>query len=174
MSEGLSFDVATLLGIGAPDPTPLPEAAEGEIVLRIPEGISPKSLRASPIGQEFIWQDRTWYDRYQWADQSVPAGVYHMRLPVPDSNRKTFEEQKTLLAEGEETALLVLVELALLCLKTAYLPNRVNGGWIRCAETTAAGNRVELLWHDGRLYVNNFYWDGSRYGHVWLASARTS
>ena len=49
MPNGFSFDVGTVLGIGAPNAEPLPEAVEGEIVLRLSEGISLIGLRDSDI-----------------------------------------------------------------------------------------------------------------------------
>ena len=167
---GLAFDVAGVLGIGAPSPKPV-KGTQGFITLRIPDGISPRSLRQSKVGKERIWED-TWYDIYDWADQSLPAGVYHLRLPIPDSNRKTFEEQKALLLKGEEIAPLALVELALLCCRKAGQPDPLSGDWVRCRET-ADGYRVGLDWDDARLCADG-YCDDSSDGSVWLASARTS
>ena len=168
-----SFDVSTALGIGTPDASPLPEDAEGEIVLRVPEGICPRSLRKSPVGKALLWQGNTWYDKYAWSSQSLPPGIYRLRLPIPDSNRKTFKEQKALLLEGQEVAPLVLAELALLCMQKAGHPDPLKNGFVRCRET-ADGYRVVLYWSGGRLYVYSSYVVDCRRDSVWLASARTS
>ena len=168
---GLSFDVATVLALGSPSSEPLPEAAEGEIILRVPEGISPVSLRGSPIGRDLICQGNTWYDHYAWASTSRAVGVYHLRLPVPGSSYKTFDEQKALLFEGEATAPLVLVELALLCMRDAGHAALANGEFVRCDETGAAGNRAAVHWHGGRLLVS-YLWDDVHADYVWLASVR--
>jgi hypothetical protein len=164
--SGFSFDAAELF-----QPFTIGSALPGEIVLRVPEGITPLSLRQSNIGKRLIWQDETWYDEYPWANEPIRSGVYHLRLPVPDSNRKTFGEQKALLLKGEEVAPLVLVELAMLCLKKARQPDPLNNGWVRCQETAADGYRVVLAWRGGWLGVYN-YWDGYRGDGLWLASVR--
>jgi hypothetical protein len=128
------------------------------------------SLRSSHIGQLLIRQDRYRYHKYPWASEAILPGICRLRLPIPDSNRKIFAEQKALLLDGEDVAPLVLVELALLCLKKAGLPNPLQNGWVRCREV-AGGRRVGLHCADGRLYVSAD-WDDVSYGSVWLASVR--
>jgi hypothetical protein len=127
------------------------------------------SLRQSDIGKQLIHQDVTWYDEYPWANEAIAPGVYHLRLPVPDSNGKTFKEQKALLLDGEEVAPLVLLELAFLCLSKAGRPDPLQGGWVRCQEI-ADGYRVVLNWLDGRLCVSP--WDDHPHGDFWLAAVR--
>ena len=175
LAMSLTFDVGTVLGIGRKSDAPLPELAPGTIVIRIPDGISPLSLRESDVGKTLIRQDDTWYDTYDWATSSpITAGPYRLRLPILDSNSKTFDEQKALLLPGEQVAPLVLVELALLCVKNAGLSDPLKGGWVRCAETTAGGGvRVVLRWDGGRLSVD-YYWGDSPHDLLWLSSVRTS
>lgn len=164
-ASGLSFDVRDLLS------GTLPAFDSSTVTIIVPEGLSPVSLRESAVGRELIHQDITWYDACPWATETIPAGDYRLRLPVPGSNRKTFDEQSALLLDGEEPAPLVLVALALLCLRKAGYADPLHGGWVRCRET-AAGRRVGLDWSGGRLYVGND-WSVYRYYYdIWLASAR--
>src|SRR5436190_5228775 len=130
---GLAFDVGTVLGIGNQNPNPI-EGRPGFITLRTSEGISPVSLRGSTIGQQRIWQDVRWYDLHGWSGKFLLPGTYHLRLPVADSNRKSFDEQEALLSSSEEVAPLVLAELGLLCLHEAGYPDPLRGRWVRCAE----------------------------------------
>jgi hypothetical protein len=166
-TTGLTFDVAALFAA-----KPIKRALDN-IILHVPEGCSPRSLRDNAIGAELIWQDNTWYDKYEWAKTPIPSGTYHLRLPVPDSNRKTFQEQHALLRDGEEPAPLALVMLALLCCRLQGLPDPLNGDFVRCREVDADGDRVALRWNDGRLVVDGA-WDVYRDVVVWLAAAGTS
>lgn len=146
-------------------------ALPGEIVVRVHEDFSPVSLRNSDIGKQFISQGGTWYDPCRWANKKIPAAVYHLRLPVPGSNHKTFDEQQALLLDGEDVAPLVLVELAMLCLKKAGHPDPLQGGYVRCRETASAGFGVDLSWFDGRLGVRSS-WGAYSDGKIWLAAVR--
>jgi hypothetical protein len=159
-------DLSTALDLGATRPT---FQYDGRLTVRIPADISPFLLRNSAVGQELIHQDVAWYDRYPWSSEPLPAGVYDIRLPVPESNRKTFDEQLKLLLPDEVPLPLVLAELALLFLRKQGADDPLRGGWVRCRETTAGGRRVALTWDDGRLYVDNL-WDGYRYDRVWLGA----
>ena len=160
---GLSFDVRDLLS-GS-----LPVFYPSTVAITVPEGLSPASLRDSPVGKELVHQ-QTWYDTYPWTTQPIAPGVYQLRLPIPDSNRKTFDERKKLLLPGEEAAPLVLVELAMLCLNKAGHTDPLKGGRVRCPESTGR-YRIGLSWYDGRLYIHDI-WAGGRYGSVWLAGVR--
>jgi hypothetical protein len=166
-NPGYSFDAAQLFA-----PFSVAPAPAGEIILRVPRGISPVSLRQSDIGKQLIHQDVTWFDEYPWAIEAIAPGVYHLRLPVPGSNGKNLWRQNAMLLDGEDIAPLVLVELALLCLKRAGLPDPLNYDWVRCQETAAGGGRVALYWRGGRLRVND---GGDRPDdRVWLAAVRAS
>jgi len=166
---GFSFDAGTLFG--SPSAELLPTASPGEIVINVPEGISPLSLRQSAVGKEYIRQDVTWYDTYPWANEAIPEGVYRLRLPVANSNGKTFEEQKAMFRDGEEAAPLVLVELALLCLKKAGQPDPLHGGCVRCREITDSSLRVYVGDFDSDGFFVNRYWVDFRYGYLGLASS---
>jgi hypothetical protein len=171
--SGHAFDVSTVLGIGPPNPDPLPAPeAEHEIVLRIPDGLTLLSLRDSAIGRALMHQ-QDWYEKYDWCRQALPAGIYHLRIPVSGSFGKSFAEQQALLPEGEQPAPVVLVAAALLCLQKSGQPDRLQKKWTRCAEPTAVGNRAGLTWFVGRLDVIDD-WGGGRFDGVGLSSLRTS
>lgn len=167
-----SYDAVTLLGFGKPTTEALPEATKaGEIVLRY-GGWSLQDLRGSKIVcQKNILWGQDWYDRYPWSAEKLPSGLYALRLPVPDSNRKTFDEQKALLLPGEEPAPVVLGASALLAHLLSTGEHLLQGHWLRCKERADASDCVELRWDVGRLSVLS-YWDGNPDGLVWLASAR--
>ncbi len=166
------FDAAAVLGIGTPSADPLPAAAPGEVVLRIPDGLSLQALRDSPVGQALMHQ-QDWYDRCAWGRIAPPAGVYRLRVPVAGSNRRTASEQEAMLPAGETLAPVVLVAAAMLCIKRAGGPDPLNGDWTRCSEKTAVGDRAVLAWLGVRLGVNE-YWDGNRNSILWASSVRTS
>ena len=168
--KGLSFDVARLLRIGTPDSTPITEAADGEILLRVSEGIHFIGLCDSAIGRELLHR-QDWCEKYEWCRQLLPSGLYRLRVPVPGSYNKTFNEQQLLLAKGEQVAPVTAVALALLCVQNAGHADPLNSDWVRCAETTTTG-RIGLYWLGGRLGVSSPR-DGDR-DYVWLASVRTS
>jgi len=51
---GYCFDAAVLLGFGTASTVPLPAPLPGEIVLRIPDGLTLQSLRDSPVGKKLM------------------------------------------------------------------------------------------------------------------------
>ena len=173
LHPGYAFDAAAILGIGTPYTEPLPAPEPGYTIIRIPEGLSLLALRESAIGKRMMWP-WDWYDKYQWSREALPAGTYRLRLPVPDSNRKTGGEQQAMLPPGEQLAPAALVLAALLCTHLQGGPDPLGDDWTRCAEQTASGYRVALTWRVGRVGVVNSR-DGGRNGLVWAASScRTS
>ena len=156
------YDATAVLGFG----TPSPEAKPGEILLRY-GGWSLRDLRDKCD----LMHRQDWYARCPWASDKLPSGLYALRLPVPNSNRKTFNEQKALLLPGEEPAPVVLAASAMLSHLISTGERLLAGQWLRCKEQTADGYRVALGWHDGRLNVNRYWYDYPD-GFVWLASAR--
>jgi hypothetical protein len=158
------YDAAQLLDLGAPQVRP---DCHGVLAVRVPEGISPLSLRRSAVGQELIRQDVTWYDRSTWASEPLPPGMYDVRFLVPESSRRTFAEQMELLLPGEEPLPLVLAELTLLCCHARGLASPLRGGWVRCRERADGGCRVVLSWGDGRLRVG-IDWDDLHDDSMWF------
>ena len=160
-----SFDAVTLLGFV---PTqPMPQAEPGTILIRY-GGWSLQELRDKRLD---LMCRQDWYDKYPWAAEKLPSGLYVLRLPIPDSNGKTYEEQQKLLLPGEEPAHVILAATALLSLRLSAQPDPLKNGWTRCGQQAAAGGRVELGWDGGRLYVDDD-WGDYRDGYFWLASAR--
>jgi hypothetical protein len=167
-----SFDAATLLGIGTGSTDPLPAPVPGEVVLRIPDGLTLQALRDSPVGKRLM-HVQDWYDKYAWRQVALPAGSYRLRVPVPGSTNKTFAEQQALLPPSEQVAPVVLVAAALLCIRLQSGPDPLQNSWTRCLEQTAGGYRVVLCWLSDRLSVSGF-WDGFRDDGLGMSSLRTS
>ena len=166
-----AYDAVALPGFGEPSGEALPDAAAGEIVLRY-GGWSLRELCEGEVGTNLMHR-QDWYDRYEWSGRKLPAGIYRLRLPVPDSNHKTFAEQQTLLLPGEESAPVVIAATALLCHRLQAGEDLLRGDWARCKEQAGGGCRAELRWLDGRLGVG-VSWGGNRLAFMWLASARAS
>ena len=167
-----SFDAAALLNIGTPSAEPLPSPIADEVVLHIPDGLTLQALLKSRAGQNLM-HPQNWYDEYPWSQAALPAGTYHLRIPVPDSNRKTASEQDAMLPAGETSAPVVLTVAALLCICLQGGPDPLQNGWTRCAERSVDGFRVALTSHDGRLHVFDS-WNDYRSVRVWASSVRTS
>ncbi len=172
MNSRYSFDVGSVLGIGTADASPLPDATDGEIVLRIAEGISLIGLRDSNVGKQLMHQ-QDWYGKYDWCRQVFPAGIYRLRVLLLGSYSKTFTEQQALLVEGEAVAPVTLAAVALLCMQRLGHPDPLANKWTLCAEPTATGYRAALIWGGARLLVSDV-WDDYRISIVGVSVLRTS
>ncbi len=169
--HGYSYDVATLLGLGRPNFAPLPKVWRHEMLLRVPEGISPRSLRLSHVGAQFVEQ-AIWYDKYDWVDKEIPAGVYCLRLPVWGTDSKPFDRQIARLRKfGEWVEPLVLAELGLLCTLRSGHPDPLGGGEARCLEEADGGNRITVNRRQGMISVSSVKSDAGYY-NISLASYR--
>lgn len=167
------YDAVALFGFGSASPEPLPEAKSGELIIRY-GGWSPQELRDSEIGQRLMHQ-QDWYNEYAWSTEKLPPGIYRLRIPVSDSNRKNAAEQERIFPKGEEFAPVVLVESALLAHFLQTGEDLLKTDWTRCKERTDGDSRVELYWRDGRLRVgHNVRWVGDRRGRLWASSVRIS
>ena len=162
-----SLDAVSLLGFGPKSDGAFPQAESGTIVIRY-GGWSLQELRDR---RSDLMYTQDWYNRYSWSTERLPSGIYVLRLPIPGSNRKTFDEQKPLLLPGEEPAPIVLVATAMLAFHLSGGQDPLKGRWMRCKEQPDDGDHVGLDWHGSRLYVNG-YWGDDRRDNVWLASAR--
>ena len=162
LTPGVSYNATSLLGFGVQ----VPVAEPGTIAIQY-DGWSLQDLRNKR--QNLMW-NQDWYDQCPWASEKLPSGIYVLRLPVPDSNRKAFAEQEALLLSGEEPAPIVLAATALLAIRLSGGSDPLKGQSVRCKEQAAAGNRALLRWSDGQLYV--IHWNDDPYDDVWLASAR--
>lgn len=160
------FDVATILGIGTPSTKPLPVAEEGCLIVRIPDGLSLQVLRDSGVGRQLLRQQH-WYDKYQWSKESLPAGTYRVRIPVPNSKAKTPDEQRSV----GHFAPVALVAAALLCCRVqkGLWPDPLEGDILRCREEVE-GRPVELTWLSVSILSVDCLWGGERHDFLWASS----
>jgi hypothetical protein len=167
LSTGFAYDAAPILGLGSTTSEPLPEPESGLVIIRY-GGWSPLELRDSRIGRELLRPLIT-FERYDWAKDSFPAGLYRLRIPVPNSNCKSTAHQEAMLPKNESSGPMVLLSTALLCHYRQTGEDLQRGDFTRCREKTAVDKRVELRWRDGHLVVD-YGWDVNAYGFVWLSS----
>ena len=170
MSSGCTYDAVSILGFGDAVAEPLPQAKEGEIVLRY-GGWSLQELRDSSVGRKLM-HDQDWYNAYPWSSEKLPSGIYRLRIPVAESNCKTFAEQERMLRRDESIAPVVLVASGLLVHHLQTGEDPLKNDWIRCRNQAARGGHVALSWFDGQLDVD--YWFGGINTGLWLSSVRTS
>lgn len=173
-TQRYAYDATAIFGFGHPSEEDLPEAKSGEIIIRY-GGWSLQELCDCPLVCErnVMWHEQDWYGGYAWSTDTLPSGIYRLRVPVPDSYSKTFDEQKRLLPVNEEPAPVVLVASALLAHRVQTGEDLLKNDWTRCREQAAGGVRVGLGWDEGRLGVGSC-WDGVRCGFLWSSSVRTS
>ena len=164
-----SYDAVAILGFGEAGTEPLPEPAPGEVVIRVGNW-SLQDLRDSAVGKELMHQ-QDWYDKYDCMAAKLTPGVYRVRLPVPDSNRKNFSEQKSLLLSGEEVAPVALGAVSLLVHLKETGNDLLENDWCRCAEALPDELHAGLNVYEGRVCVN-FGWDDGRLDRLWLSAAR--
>ncbi len=170
--DGLACDATFLLGFGPASTEPLPQAAPGEVVIRY-GGWSLQELRESSTGKELMFQDH-WSDGYPWNSENLPTGIYRFRVPVPNSNCKTYIEQTQILSSGEEPAPIVLAATAMLVGRFLRIKEYLlRGHWTRCREQMNDDRRVGLIWSDDRLHITHD-WNGYHSDYLWLSSVRTS
>jgi hypothetical protein len=168
----LIYDAVSLLGFGPPSDVLLPEPTSDDTFIHY-GGWSLQELRDSLIGQQLMLQE-DWYNEYTWSNRQLASGIYRLRVPVPNSNRKSFVEQEQSLHAGEHAAPLVLVATALLAHRLQTKEDLLEEGWTRCKEQAAAGRRVVLYWDYGRLSIDYDGLDDRRFDNVWLSSVWTS
>ena len=100
---------------------------------------------------------------------AVSAGIYRLRIPIPDSEYfRPFERQKHVgLLTGEDVAPAILVATAALCIKrAAILPLSSRHCWIRCEERHENA-RIAMRWRgDGKLHVSQIGDDAMEFVHL--------
>ena len=164
--------VCSVLGLPNNCKEDAPKAADGEVVVWY-GGWTLGELVATGKVVNYLSKERE-----AW---KAPAGYYHTRIPVPESNRLTWDEQ----AGDEKQSLLARLYAAFQTLPTpvgatalaAHLgvtgEDLLKGDFCRCAEALPDGYRAVLVVREGRVYVRSF-WDGDRRGRVFLGAARKS
>jgi len=164
------YDAATILGLGKASDEALPDPAPGEVVVRV-GAWSLQDLRTceTVVRGNLMW-DQGWYKEYPFSREKLTPGVYRVRLPIPDSNRKNYNEQRKLLLSGEEVTPVALATVALLCHLKQSGKDLLDNDWTRCAEALPDEDRVVLTVRRGRVRVD-YYWGGGRDDDLWLSSA---
>jgi hypothetical protein len=164
--------VSRILGIPCECSDPVPEAADGLIVIYY-GGWDLKTLRDCVAGKKFMWQNQQWYDDKEW---NAESGYYQVNLRVTDSNRKSCDEQVAHLRTIDEAFQPAPVTVAV----TALLVHLMETGndllqkdWCRCSEPLPSDSRANLTVDHRRVRVDR-YWGGFRYDNLWLAASRKS
>lgn len=171
--NGLVYDAAAIsriLGIPCECSNPVPEAADGEIVIYY-GGWDLPTLRKSPAGKKRMWQDQNWYDDKGW---KAEPGYYRINLRIPNSNRRNWPEQVSHLKTVDEAlqpAPITVAATALLVHLTETGNDLLKTDYCRCAETLPDDDRAGLGVHRGRVRVFSL-WDGFRDDVLWLAASR--
>lgn len=173
---GIVYDataIARILGLPCECSEPVPQAADGEIVVYY-GGWDFDTLNLSPGGMKRMWDDQDLDPECQeWAAE---PGYYRLLLPVPNSNRKTWNDQISHLA-GIDTAW----KPAPICVSnTALVAHLIETGnnllrddWCRCAEPLSGGRHAELAVSNGRVYAISCR-DDQSHDRIWLSAARKS
>ncbi len=163
----VEFTPEQLAGFGPP-----PEPVPGFVTFLDP-GWSIVALRAAVEGKGRVFYPQVWYNAQPFAQAEDSPRYRQVRMePLPDSTRKTFDEQVALTPADEEvlTARAVVAALVIHFLGTGE--RLLLGFWVRCADKTSAGSRVDVGHFDSLgLYVL-VGWDGHRVVNVGSASAR--
>lgn len=169
---GIVYDAAAItriLGLPAECSDPAPEALDGETVVYY-GGWTLQELRSSKAGRARMW-DQDWYDSYGW---KAGPGYYRLLLPVPGSNRKTWEQQRRHMRELDEAwepAPVCIAATGLLAHLAATGNDLLRDDFCRCAEALPDGGHAVLTVYGGRVLVYD-YWGGRRYDYLWLSAAR--
>lgn len=142
-----------------------PKAAKGEIVVWYDGWTLGELVATGKVVNHLSNEREAW---------KAPAGYYHARIPVPRSNRMTHDEQvdhlSRLYAAMKELPTPVGATVLAVHLGVTE-EDLLEGNFCRCAEALSDGRHAELGVREGRVFVND-YWDGNRYGNVFLGAAR--
>lgn len=162
--------VSRILGLPAECKDPIPKARDGEIIIYY-GGWDLPTLRTSAVGKKRMWQGQTWYDDKGW---KAEPGYYRLLLPVPGSNRKSWDDQLKHLATIDrawQPAPICVAATALLVHLTETDSDLLRRKWFRCAEALPHDYHAALGVDGGRVHVDD-YWSGSRLRGVFLGAAR--
>ncbi|MGC3971595.1 MAG: hypothetical protein QM775_30905 [Pirellulales bacterium] len=173
LPPGITYDAAAILGLGEAACEPLSVAEPGEMVIHVGAWSLQDLRTCKTVVRHSLMYNQDWYNGHPFSHEKLTPGVYRVRLQIPDSNRKTFAEQRELLCDGEVVAPAVLVATALFCHLKQAGQDLLGNDWTRCADPHPGGSRVTLGVCQGRVVVLSFFADCPR-KHVWLAGCRTS
>ena len=125
-------------------------------------------------GQKSYFYKQDWYNRQAFANE---VGQLEWRLvrrtPVDDSTVKTWQQQQGLLdhkiEETPKAQVMVYTIIGHFLNTGERLFEKV---WVRCSDLDSGGRRVS----GGRFNADGlylyYYWDGSVYAHIGVASSR--
>jgi hypothetical protein len=173
---GIFYDAVTMLGFGTASTKPVPKPAPGKILVRVGAWSLQELCRNKIVVKSRLIEPQRWYEQYSWSNQKLVPGIYALQMPVPDSNCKTFPQQKKLLLSGEEVAPVCLAATTLFLQLRDTGEDLLETNFARCAEQVNFKHQpqagVRIL--NGRVWVDygcRGYREGPSYC-VWLASCR--
>lgn len=143
-----------------------PKAADGEVVVWYGGWTLGELLATGKVVNYLSAEREAW---------KAPAGYYHVRIPVPESNRMTHDEHVELLARQYAAFKELPTPVGATALAVHLGVTGVdllNGDFCACAEALPNGYRAVLYVYDGRVLVH--YWYGNRHDNVFLGAARQS
>ncbi len=162
------YDATALLGFGEQAREPIIVGEPDEVVIRY-GGWSLMELFHSSTGGDLI-HEQDWWKHYLWANHKIPAGIYAMRLPIPESNHKQYRDQTHLLHGQERTVPIVLGASALIAQHLKGGENHLKHYWTRCKERSALGHAA-LSWYGNGLDISD-HGDACFRKQVWMSSYR--
>jgi hypothetical protein len=153
--SGQTYD-ASIFGFSHLMQGELPQANLGEVVIWY-GGWSLQDLgNNSLVRSKKVMSSASWSDYSDWFKQSIPAGFYRLRIPVPNSGNNFFNNQTLLLAEGEQVAHPVLVVTAELCHYLQTGARLLNGIGVRTNQKYS-DDIVGIHWFEGSLTFYHNY-----------------
>lgn len=169
--EGFAYDAASILGFGTAVEHPLPRPPAGEIIIRY-GGWSFGELMENLIRKDLMLPHDKWCEEYDWYNEKLDAGIYSLRIPVADSNNKSFSGQLQLLSKNEHVAPIILATSALACHYLSTFKDPLQKNFTRCKELDKHGYHI-VLYFGGSRYLCAGQNDGKDFDPtVFLSSVR--
>ncbi|MGC3971599.1 MAG: hypothetical protein QM775_30925 [Pirellulales bacterium] len=129
LPPGIAYDAALILGLGEAACEPLSVAEPGEMVIHVGAWSLQDLRTCKTVVRHSLMYNQDWYNGHPFSHEKLTPGVYRVRLLIPGSNRKNFNEQTTLLHDGEVVAPAALVAVVFLCLLTQAGQNLFGNDW---------------------------------------------
>ena len=125
------------------------------------------------LPNQTLFYNQDWYDKEAFAKDKSEIGWQLIRkTPVPDSTKKTWGEQQTLLAKEEETPKAQVMVYTIIGHFLATGERLFEKVYVRCIDFDSDGIHVSVGIFDDRGLVV-YYWSGdSRFVIIGVSSAR--